>query len=374
MVQTKFDKLLFTPGPLTTSREVKEAMLCDAGSWHFEFIEIVTRIRTDLLALAGVTEEFEAVLLPGSGTYGVESVVSSTVPKDGELLVLVNGAYGERIVRMAELLNLAHHVLRYPEDCLPCPRELDCFLAEHQAITSVALVHCETTTGILNPIREIGQVVKSHRREFIVDAMSSFGALDISFAEAGIDYLISSANKCIEGVPGFCFVIARRAALLKSHDRARSLSLSLYDQWMSFVRNGQFRFTPPTHTILAFSQALNELAAEGGVSARGRRYSANHQTLLAGMSRFGFKAFLPPGRQSCVITAFHCPQYPAFNFNAFYRGLSDRGMIIYPGKLTQVDTFRIGTIGRLYPTDVERLLQAIQATLNILGCPIPLPG
>ena len=373
MIASSKDKLLFTPGPLTTSHLVKQAMLHDAGSWHFEFSQVVQSLRDQLLRVAGQVpgEGYETVLLQGSGTYGIESVLGSAMPADGKLLVLSNGAYGERMARIAGVLKIEHRVLRCGEAEAPDPNELDAALAGDRDITHVALVHCETTTGILNPLEAIGRIVAAHQRVFIVDAMSSFGAIPIGLRESSIDFLVSSANKCLEGVPGFCFVIARKERLLECAGRARSLSLDLLEQWQGFEKNGQFRFTPPTHALLALAQALQELEAEGGVPARGARYAANHRTLLDGMRTLGFAPFLRPELQSFIITAFGCPNAPAFRFPDFYRHLSDRGMIIYPGKLTRRDTFRIGTIGRLFPEDIAALVNAVEAALRAIGCTLP---
>jgi 2-aminoethylphosphonate-pyruvate transaminase len=238
-------------------------------------------------------------------------------------------------------------------------------------IRHVAMVHCETTTGILNPIEAVGGIAAAHGCVFIVDAMSSFGAVPIDFRKASIDYLISSANKCLEGVPGFSFVIARKSRLLEAEGRARSLSLDLFDQWKSFEKNGQFRFTPPTHALLAFSQALTEWEEEGGIAGRGARYAGNHAILLKGMHSIGLEPVLRPELQSFIITAFGYPDDEAFLFTNFYRLLSDNGMIVYPGKLTQRNTFRIGTIGRLFPADIVQLLDAIRNSLSFLGCRIP---
>jgi len=364
------DKLLFTPGPLTTSPGVKRAMLRDAGSWHFEFNDLVRGVRERLLALAGVSKEggYEAVLMQGSGTFGVEAVVSSTVPRDGKLLAVVNGAYGERIVQMARTAGIATEVLRYPEDTPPDAGDVARALDGDPAISDVAIVHCETTTGILNPIGPIGCAVKERGRRYVVDAMSSFGAVSIDIERAGIDYLISSANKCVEGVPGFSFVIARREALIESEGRARSLSLDLLAQWRGFEKSGQFRFTPPTHAILAFDQALRELEDEGGIEARGARYRRNHEVLLDGMRALGFRPYLRPDVQSYIITSFHYPQHPKFHFDTFYRELSDRGMIIYPGKLMDVDCFRIGNIGHIFEADIRALLTAVRESMEEMEC------
>ena len=363
------NRLLFTPGPLTTSVAVKAAMQQDAGSWHYEFNARVKWIRDRLLLLAEVSaaDGWEAVLLQGSGTYGVEAVFATCVPPAGKVCVLTNGAYGDRMVRMLEHLHIAHVVLRHPEAECPDLAALEATLANDPAITHVAVVHCETTTGLLNPVAEIGRLVKRHCCLLVVDAMSSFGAIPLDLESAGVDFLISSANKCLEGVPGFCFVLARRDALLAHEAHARSLSLNLADQLRGFDRNGQFRYTPPTHVLLAFEQALKELEREGGVAARGERYLRNHRLLVAGMQRLGFKPFLPPAVQSFIITAFHCPADERFAFPEFYRRLSELGFIIYPGKISRADTFRIANIGQLYETDILHLLAGVGEVMTTMG-------
>jgi 2-aminoethylphosphonate-pyruvate transaminase len=363
------DKLLFTPGPLTTSLTVKQAMLHDAGSRDPQFIALVRSIRDRLLQLGGVSRAvgYEAILMQGSGTFGVEAVISSVLPREGKLLVVINGAYGERIATMAARHSITTTLLRSDEDQLPDLAAIDRALSADAALTHVVAVHCETTAGILNPVERIGEIVRRHQREFIVDAMSSFGAIPLNLATAGIDYLISSANKCIEGVPGFAFVLARREALLKIAGRARTLSLDLLAQWQGLEKDGQFRFTPPTHALLAFDQALKELEAEGGVAGRGKRYAENHRTMIAGMTALGLRPYLAPEVQSCIITTFHYPADTKFVFAEFYQRLFDKGFIIYPGKLTKLDCFRIGNIGRLYPKDMRALVQATEAVLKDMG-------
>jgi 2-aminoethylphosphonate-pyruvate transaminase len=364
------DRLLFTPGPLTTSLTVKQAMLRDAGSRDADFVALVASIRQRLLDLAGVpSSDFTTVLMPGSGTYSIEAVITTAVPQGGRLLVLVNGAYGERIARIAEVARIPTTVIRTAEDAAPDPVEVGRALAADASISHVAVVHCETTTGIINPVEGIGRVVRQHGRQFIVDAMSSFGAVPLNLESAGIDYLVSSANKCIEGVPGFAFTIARRNALLNTEGRARSVSLDLFAQWKGLETDGQFRFTPPTHALLAFDQALTELADEGGIAGRAARYAANHRTLLEGTRGLGFREYLPPEKQSCIITSFHYPAHSRFAFEDFYSRLSDKAFVIYPGKLSKVDCFRIGTIGRIFEGDVRRLIDAIRETLVDMGCP-----
>jgi len=366
------DKLLFTPGPLTTSATVKSAMLRDVGSRDREFIETVREIRERLLAIGGSASprsggEHECVLMQGSGTFAIESVISSAIPRDGKLLVLVNGAYGRRIVQMARIHGIETETIETPENRRISPKAVAERLAASRGFTHVAVIHCETTTGIVNPIEEIGEVVESAAAVYIVDAMSSFGAIPVDLAAARIDFLISSANKCIEGVPGFGFVLARRSRLLESKGRARTLSLDLYAQWAGLESDGQFRFTPPTHALLAFCQALLELEAEGGVAGRGARYGANHAALMRGVAKMGIEAYLAPDDQSSIITTFRYPEHPRFSFAEFYERLSQLGFVIYPGKLTAEPCFRIGTVGRLSPTDIEALLTAMRRVLEEMG-------
>src|SRR5262249_2167685 len=232
------------------------------------------------------------------------------------------------------------------------------------AITHVAVVHCETTTGILNPVEEVARVAAAHGKTVVVDAVSSFGAIPIDLEGLKIDYLVFSAQKCLEGVPGFCFVLCRNKALRACEGFARSLSLDLLGQLKGFEKNGQFRYTPPTHALLALDQALNELDAEGGVPARARRYRQNHATLLQGMARLGLQPYLRPNVQSFIITAFPFPESADFDFNTFYKELSDHGFIIYPGKLTRANTFRVGTIGRIFPQDIEQLVAAMESVFR----------
>jgi len=359
------DKLLFTPGPLTTSQSVKQAMLRDAGSWHSDFNALVADVRSRLLNLAGLTraDGWEAVLMQGSGTFGVESVFQTCVPPGGRVVVLANGAYGERMAQMLRHARIDHSVLRTAEDTPSDVAALESCLAKDPAVTHVSAVHCETTTGILNPIDSIGRVAKRHGKIYVVDAMSSFAGIPIDIAACGIDFLVSSSNKCIEGVPGISFVLCRRDALLSCEGWARSLSLDLLGQFKGFEKDGKFRYTPPTHVILALDQALRELDLEGGIPARQERYRRNHEILLAGMRKLGFQSYLNPAFQSPIITAFFYPAAGRFDFERFYTELSRRGFIIYPGKLTQADTFRIANIGRLFPADMEQLLDAIASVL-----------
>ena len=343
-------------------------MLRDLGSRDFEFIQTISEVRRRLVALSGANEaNFSAILMQGSGTFGIESVIGSTIPPDGKLLVLVNGAYGRRIAQIAAALRVEHTILNFPEDQTPTPTAVDTALSADPAITDVAVIHCETTTGIINPVQEIGEVVKKYNCCYIVDAMSSFGAVPLEIEASHVDFLISSANKCIEGVPGFSFVIARRSTLTASRGYARSLSLDLFAQWEGLENNGQFRFTPPTHAILAFQRALLELDAEGGIAARAARYKANYETCLGGMQALGFTTYLGPQNRGYIITSFLYPEHERFDFPRLYELLNQKGFVIYPGKLSRVDCFRIGHVGRIDPDDVRGLLKAIQEALDEMG-------
>jgi 2-aminoethylphosphonate-pyruvate transaminase len=359
-------KLLFTPGPLSTSNSVKEAMLEDVGSRDFVFIEAVKEIRKKLLTLGDVSaaDGYETVLIQGSGTYAVESVVSSIVQKEDSLLVLVNGAYGERIVKMAGIHGINFAALRFEEDEIVSPETTNRYLEAHPEITHVACIHCETTTGLFNPIKDIGRICRKHKIVFIVDAMSSFGGVELKIKDCGIDFLLSSSNKCIEGVPGFAFALCKKSELVKAKDKARSLSLDLYAQWAALEESGQFRFTPPTLSIMAFRQALYELEEEGGIKAREQRYRENKMMLDEGMAALGFKSYLKPEIQGHIISSFLYPSEPGFSFENFYAELNARGFVIYPGKLSKTNAFRIGNIGQIFPNDVKALLKAIKEILK----------
>jgi 2-aminoethylphosphonate-pyruvate transaminase len=357
-------KLLFTPGPLTTSETVKQAMMRDLGSRDGEFLALVQNIRCRLLELGHVADgSYEAVLMQGSGTFAVESVLSSVIPRSGKLLVAINGAYGHRMAAIAKVLGIPCETIVFDESTPVAAERVRVALAEDHAITHVGTIHCETTTGILNPVAELGRAVNESGRTFIVDAMSSFGGIPVDLAADKIDFLISSANKCIQGVPGFAFVLARRDLLEGAEGCARSLSLDLRAQWKGFERDGQFRFTPPTHALLAFWQALKELEEEGGVEGRAARYSANRRALMEGMTALGFDAYLAPEHQSHIITSFRFPAHRNFEFSAFYDRLSELGFVIYPGKVSNADCFRIGTIGHIFPRDIQRLVDVIRHVL-----------
>ncbi len=362
------DKVLFTPGPLTTSRTVKQAMLRDLGSRDSEFITIVRDIR-DRLVTAGQANpaEYTTVILQGAGTFSLEAVAASTIPAGGKLLVIINGAYGKRMAKIASVLKIDTMTLEYPENTTPDLAEIKSTLQKNPDITNVSVVHCETTTGIMNPIEEIGQIVARAGAVYSVDAMSSFGAVPIDLKQCNIDYLVSSANKCIEGVPGFSFVLAKISSLEKTKGCSRSVCFDLYEQYLGLEKKGQFRFTPPTHALIAYHQALLELEAEGGIEARGARYQKNYETLVAGMRRMGFLEYLRPEAQGYIITSFRFPEDNNFSFETFYALLNDRDFVIYPGKVSDAECFRIGNIGRIFEADVKALLSAIQEVIAQMG-------
>lgn len=357
--------LLLTPGPLSTSKTVKEAMLFDSCTWDDDYnLGVVQTVRQQLVALATPQAGFTSVLLQGSGSYAVEAVLGSVVADHGKVLIVDNGAYGARMIEMASMMGIAHHAYSCGEVTCPDVAAIEQILQQDPAITHIAMVHCETTTGMLNPIAAVGELAYRLGKRYIVDAMSSFGGIPLDIAELHIDFLISSANKCIQGVPGFAFVIARQTELEKCRGRSRSLSLDLYAQWRCMEdHHGKWRFTSPTHTVLAFAQALQELQQEGGVAARYQRYRNNQRQLVAGMRALGFEALLEDTLHSPIITAFYSPQHATYRFNDFYQRLKQHGFVIYPGKVSQSDCFRIGNIGEVYEQDIAALLIAVEQAM-----------
>jgi 2-aminoethylphosphonate-pyruvate transaminase len=357
--------LLLTPGPLSTSLSVKETMLRDWCTWDDDYNGgVVQVIRSRLVELATRAEGYTSVLMQGSGTFVVEATLGTTISRDGKLLVLSNGVYGRRIACVAQVLAIDHAVIDCGELDPPDPGHVDQALADDPAITHVAMVHGETSTGMLNPIAAVGEVVRRRGRVFMVDAMSTFGGIPLDLDDLGIDFLVSSANKCIQGVPGFGFILARESALAECEGRARSLSLDAYDQWRVMEEgSGKWRFTSPTHTVRAFAQALIELEEEGGVDKRHERYEENHRILVEGMERLGFRCFLSNSHQSPIITAFHDPEESTYEFKRFYADLKGKGFVIYPGSVTEAHTFRIGTIGHVFPRDIRSLIAAIENSI-----------
>ena len=361
------DPWLLTPGPLTTSPTVKQAMLHDYGSRDTGFIAINKQIRQRLLQMINSPTEHVCIPLQGSGTFVVEAMLGNLVGPNDKLLILINGAYGHRMAKICDYYQRDYVIQETPED-----KPVDCAALEQQLasdkdITHVAAVYCETTSGILNPVEEIAAVVDKHQRHLLIDAMSAFGALPLDASKTPFTAVVASSNKCLEGTPGLGFCLVRKEALLACKGHSPSLSLDLYEQWQGLENNGQWRFTPPTHTILAFQQALDEFDQEGGEAGRGGRYQENCNVLIQGMRELGFQTLLPDALQAPIIITFHMPADENFVFTEFYNKLRQRGYVIYPGKLTVADSFRIGCIGRLGKEQMRGALAAIRETLQEMG-------
>ncbi|HRQ57241.1 MAG TPA: 2-aminoethylphosphonate--pyruvate transaminase [Azoarcus taiwanensis] len=365
---------LLTPGPLSTAYEVKVAMLRDWGSWDDDFRAMTYELRTRLVRMLGDGyEAYTCVPMQGSGSFAVESMLGTLVPRGGRALVLANGAYGKRAAETLRIMGRSHVVLDKGDFLPPRGYEVARMLADDPAITHVLVVHCETSSGVLNPLEEIADAVAHAGCRLLIDAMSSFGAIPIPPGRIAFDALVSSANKCIEGVPGFGFLLVRQDALLRCEGNAHSLSLDAYAQWATLEKTGQWRFTPPTHAVAAFLEALRLHEAEGGVEGRGARYRANRDALVSGMRGLGFETLLDTRWLSPIITTFFCPADPHFVFDRFYALMKRRGFIIYPGKLTEVDSFRLGCIGQVDVPVMNRLLEAVVDTLHDLGVRNPAP-
>src|SRR6267154_280051 len=354
---------LLTPGPLTTSLRTKQSMLRDWGSWDVDFNKITARVCERLLDIVHASGTHACVPLQGSGTFSVEAAIGTLVPRAGHVLVPQNGAYCQRIARMCRVLGRALTTIDYAEDAAVRAEDIDRALTANPAITHVALVHCETSTGILNPLQAVADVVARHGRGLIVDAMSSFGALEIDARQTPFDALIAASGKCLEGPPGMAFVIARRAALERAEGNSPSVAMDLYDQWVYMQKTTQWRFTPPTHVVAAFDTAIDQYLAEGGCPARGARYADNCRTLIEGMAGLGLKSFLPAAIQAPIIVTFHAPPSPRYKFRTFYDAVKARGYILYPGKLTTIETFRVGCMGQLGERGMAGAVAAIAAVL-----------
>ena len=361
------DPILLTPGPLTTSLQTKAAMLRDWGSWDSNFNTVTREVREKLLAVIESDGAHVCVPMQGSGTFAVEAAVNTLVPRGGHVLVLINGAYGKRMARLTEMMGRKLSVFETPDDVRTTAQDVDRLLARDPSITHVGLIHCETSTGILNPLSDIAATVARHGKSLIVDAMSSFGALPIDVRATPFDALIGASGKCVEGPPGMGFVFVRRLVLEQCAGRSTSLALDLHDQWTYMEKTTQWRFTPPTHVVVALNAALDQFAAEGGQPARLKRYSRNCEMLVKGMADLGFRPFLDPDIQAPIIVTFHAPPDTRYTFREFYDRVRDKGFILYPGKLTQVETFRVGCIGAIGPDEMRHAVNAIRDTFAEMG-------
>ena len=364
---THRDAVLLTPGPLTTSLRTKLAMLKDWGSWDSDFIAITARVRQSLLDIVHGQDSHVVVPLQGSGTFSVEAAVATVVPRDGHVLVLDNGAYCKRAAKLTHLMGRRTTVVPFAEDAAISPEVLQTHLLADKSITHVVMIHCETGAGVLNPLQAVADVCQAHGKGLIVDAMSSFAALEIDARKVHFDALVAASGKCLEGVPGMGFVFIRKAILPQCEGNNNSLAMDLYDQYIYMEKTGQWRFTPPTHVLVALNEAIAQFEEEGGQTARLKRYQSNCSTLVDGMAALGFKPFLDPAIQAPIIVTFHAPADPRYQFKTFYDIAKKNGFILYPGKLTQVETFRVGCIGAIGPAEMAQAVHAVALTLKEMG-------
>ncbi len=361
------DNILLTPGPLTTTLRTKLAMLRDWGSWDSEFNAVTARLRQSLLAIVHGQDSHVVVPLQGSGTFSVEAAVATVVPRDGHVLVLDNGAYCKRAARLTQMMGRRCTVVAFADSEPVSASVLEQHLQSDPSVTHVVMIHCETGAGVLNPLHDVAQVCERHGKGLIVDAMSSFGALPIDARTVRFDALIAASGKCLEGVPGMGFVFLRKATVDACAGNSQSLAMDLHDQYVYMEKTGQWRFTPPTHVVVALAEAVSQFEAEGGQSARLARYTDNYQTLTRGMAALGFQPFLDPSVQAPIIVTFHAPGDPRYDFRQFYAAAKARGFILYPGKLTELETFRVGCIGAIGRNEIEQAVHAVALALQDLG-------
>ena len=366
-MKTHREAVLLTPGPLTTSLRTKLAMLKDWGSWDSDFIAITARVRQSLLDIVHGHDSHVVVPLQGSGTFSVEAAMATVVPRDGHVLVLDNGAYCKRAAKLTHLMGRRTTVVPFAEDAAVSPDVLQTHLLADTSITHVVMIHCETGAGVLNPLQAVADVCQAHGKGLIVDAMSSFAALEIDARKVHFDALVAASGKCLEGVPGMGFVFIRKAILPQCEGNNNSLAMDLYDQYIYMEKTGQWRFTPPTHVLVALNEAIAQFEEEGGQTARLKRYQSNCRALVDGMAALGFKPFLDPAIQAPIIVTFHAPADPRYQFKTFYDIAKKNGFILYPGKLTQVETFRVGCIGAIGPVEMAQAVHAVALTLKEMG-------
>ncbi len=368
------DPILLTPGPLTTSLATKQAMLRDWGSWDAAFNRITASLCRDLVDIVNGGDDYACVPLQGSGTFAVEAAIGNVVPRTGKVLVPNNGAYCARILKICKVLGRAAVELPVPEDQPATGATIAAALDADPSITHVAQVHCETGAGVLNDLPGIAQACAARGKGLIVDAMSSFAALPIDVGAVPFDALVAASGKCLEGVPGMGFVIFKKRVLEGCAGNAHSLAMDLHDQYVYMQKTTQWRFTPPTHVVAALRAAVDQFKDEGGQPARLARYTDNCRTLVDGMRALGFRTYLADAVQAPIIVTFHAPADPAYQFKAFYEAARARGYILYPGKLTQVETFRVGCIGAIDANEMRNVVSAVGAVLADLGIRVVTEG
>ncbi len=371
------DRILLTPGPLTTTLRTKLAMLHDWGSWDADFIAVTASLRRRLLAIVHGENSHVLVPLQGSGTFSVEAAVATLVPpteQGGHVLVLDNGAYCKRAGKLTQMMGRRCSVLGFAEDQPVSAEALDAKLHADPSISHVILIHCETGAGVENPLAEVAAVCERHGKGLIVDAMSSFAALPIDARSVRFDALVAASGKCLEGVPGMGFVFIRKAVLERCAGNSQSLAMDLHDQHTYMEKTGQWRFTPPTHVVVALAEAISQFEELGGQPARLARYTDNCAVLVAGLSALGLRPYLKPQHQAPIIVTFHAPEHPAYDFKRFYDAAKARGFLLYPGKLTQVETFRVGCIGAIDRNEMQQAVNAVAEALQDMGIPTGPPA
>ena len=368
------DRILLTPGPLTTTLRTKLAMLKDWGSWDADFNAVTAELRSQLLAIVHGHDTHVVVPMQGSGTFSVEAAVATLVPRTGHVLVPDNGAYCKRAAKLSQMMGRKASVMACPEDAPVSAQEVEARLKADASITHVILIHCETGTGVENPLAEVAAVCERLGKGLIVDAMSSFAALPIDARKIHFEALVAASGKCLEGVPGMGFVFVRKTVLDGCAGNSQSLAMDLHDQHVYMEKTGQWRFTPPTHVVVALAEAVQQFVEEGGQPARLARYTDNCKVLIDGLGALGFKPFLRPEVQAPIIVTFHAPAHPAYDFKRFYAGAKQRGFMLYPGKLTQVETFRVGCIGAIGRHQMREAVNAVADTLRDMGIPNGAPA
>jgi 2-aminoethylphosphonate-pyruvate transaminase len=361
------EPLMLTPGPATLSMRVKRAMLHDYASGEQKMLDAIAFSRRYILDLCNGAGTHGAVPIVGSGTSGNEAAIGTLVPENGKLLIHTNGVYGDRLVEIARKIRVPYASFRTAPFTPPTPKQFEAMLDADPAITHVMIVHCETSTGILNPVEEVAALCRKRGVALLIDAVASFGAFALDAKKLGYDAVVCSANKGLQAPPGLAWVVAKKTALEAAKGNAPSLTLDLWDQDQHLERTGMFRFTPATHLLLGMAEALREHAEEGGIEARQARFRASWRRLVDGMRQMGFRTLLEDEVASPIVATFHDPPDPNYSFKRLYDGMKARGFIIFPGRLAAANTFRLACIGIVTERDIGRALDAMAETLRQMG-------
>jgi len=361
--------ILLNPGPATTTDTVKNSLLVpDICPREKEFGELMKRVMKKLVDVIHGGPEYTSVIFTGSGTAAIEACITSVVPHDKKIFIINNGAYGKRMVQIAKInkIDCIHYEEAVNKEINL--NSIESFLKQNKReISHLAIVHHETTTGMLNPVNEICKISNSFGIECIVDAMSSYAGIPINIKEMNADFLISSSNKCIQGMAGLSFVISRVSSLDKLNNiPPRSLYLDLLGQFQSLKKTNQMRFTPAVQIFYALEQALNEYFEETAIR-RYERYKNSYDVLIRGLKDLGFKLYLPDHLHSKLLTTIYEPTNSAYSFNEMHDYLYEKGYTIYPGKCNNENTFRIANIGQIDQTDIIGFIEKLEAYLIKYG-------